>query len=454
MKAFRPYVVSLFVLCGLLPLNSLAQEAGAPWVEASMSVSPQRIYIHSQVTLTLTISSRNVRLSNNFNLNGLPPLTVMQLAAFKELPIQRVNSGGTSTEIRRFQCEGEALLPGPLNLAPQLRYGVLTRERGFFGNLWREAPQTLQVPPLNIHILPLPAQDRPDFFSGAIGQFQFDATVTPTDLEVEELIEFTMQIRGQGYVKDVILPEMAPGRHFKVYPRQIEATEGEGISITQTMIPQSTNATEVPGVKFCFFDPIKGQYITTQRGPFPLTYHSHRALDHAEPYRRPVSSTSTGATERTASASTGKHASPGSALEDRSQALHTTGVILSGLGGLFLLVAAVYGIRAIRNLRAAISAPARPGRISIILFSTSIVLIVASAVLYRMAAIEIPKSLVLRNVSSYLGPSSQGLVLFELPKNARVHLLETAGSWTQVGYGKSSGWIPSDALADITPPRD
>ena len=448
MRRSHPCARHVLILLGFMRLCCFGQEPAAPWVDASLSASSQRIYQHARVTLTLTISSRNVRLSNNFNLNGLPPLTAMQMSPFKEQPLQRVNKNGVITEIRRFQCEGEAMQPGPLQIAPQLRYGVLTRERGFFGSMWHESAQTLQVRSLKIDILPVPTVNRPGIFSGAVGQFMFDATVTPTEIEVEELIEVKMHIRGDGYVKDMVLPELTPGRHFKVYPRQVEATEGEGISITQTMIPQSTNATHIPGVAFCYFDPIKGQYVTTQKGPFPLSYHSK----HTEPvetrYRRHITNTSTGVSAKAESPTEGEPLTSGSIIERRSQSFRSAGAVLSGLGALCLLVAGVYGVRALRHRRAANSGTTRPGRISISLCVMSIGLISAGALLYRMASLEIPKSLISRHVSSYLGPSSQGLVLFELPESAHVDLLETAGAWTKIRYRNSSGWIPSDALAD------
>ncbi|MDE0838223.1 MAG: hypothetical protein OSB41_04145, partial [Kiritimatiellae bacterium] len=330
------------IVAVLLGMNGTAALAQTPpptaWVEAKMSLSHQKLYVHSRFTLTMTISSRHVRLSRNFNLSGLTQEDVFKLSAFSELPLQRHNKNGVVTEVRQFRCQGEALRPGSIKFSPQLRYGVLTRQRGFLGSMWSESARTAAVRPITVTIRALPVAGKPPNFSGAIGQFDFSIKVSPTDVQVEELVEVTLKLKGKGHLEDNFWPELKLGRSFKVYPPKASGGIETERGLTQTIIPQTTNATYIPSLSFAYFDPIKGRYIVDKEGPVSLTFHSAKMQTNATRYvsksgiRTPhkASPSPTGLTEGTRIAKGG--------VATTRNLLRNLGAVMSGIAALSLLI--------------------------------------------------------------------------------------------------------------------
>ncbi|MFT5240020.1 MAG: hypothetical protein ACI9OU_001207 [Candidatus Promineifilaceae bacterium] len=422
-----------------------------PWVEAKMSLSHQKLYVHSRFTLTMTISSRNVRLSRNFNLNGLPPEDVFKLSAFSELPLQRHNKNGVVTEVRQFRCQGEALRPGSMKVSPQLRYGVLTRQRGFRGSMWSESGRTVAVRPINVTIQALPAAGKPPNFSGAIGQFDFSMQVSPTDVQVEELVEVTLKLKGKGHLESDFWPELTLGRSFKVYPPKASGDIETELGLTQTIIPQTTNATHIPSLSFAYFDPVKGRYIVDKEGPFLLTFHSAKVRTNATRYvsnsgiRTPhkASPSPTGLTEG--------HSIANGGVATTRNLLRNLGAVMSGIAALSLLIAVLYVILGFRTRKNDMGLSRRHLRTARAMATAAIAVLLSGVFLYRHASTEVPHGTANQNVSAYLGPSTQGLLLFEIPASATVEIHENAGRWTRVDYRGDSAWVRSDALNAVDP---
>ena len=67
----------------------------------------------------------------------------------------------------------------------------------------------------------LPEDNRPDDFSGAIGQFDFQASVAPLQVKAGDPLTLKMDIKGSGNFKNLKMPVFkAPG--FKSYEPQIK----------------------------------------------------------------------------------------------------------------------------------------------------------------------------------------------------------------------------------------
>ena len=440
------------LLLGMTCTEALAQTPPpTPWVEAKMSLSTQKLYVHSRFTLTMTISSRHVRLSRNFNLNGLPPEDVFKLSAFSELPLQRHNKNGVVTEVRQFRCQGEALRPGSMKVSPQLRYGLLTRQRGFRGSMWSESGRTVAVRPINVTIQALPAAGKPPNFNGAIGQFDFSVQVSPTDVQVEELVEVTRKLKGTGHLEEDFWPDLKLGRSFKVYPPKASGDIKTELELTQTIIPQTTNATYIPSLSFAYFDPIKGRYIVDKESPVSLTFHSAKAQTNATRYvSKSGIRTPHKASPSPAGLAEGDRIAKGGVATTRNL-LRNLGAVMSGIAALSLLIAVLYvvlGIRARKDDKGLSRRHLRTGRGMAI---AAMVVLLSGVFLYRQASTEIPHGMANRNVSAYLGPSAHGLLLFEIPESATVEIHENAGRWARVDYRGDSAWVRSDALNTVDP---
>jgi hypothetical protein len=130
-------------------------------------------------------------------------------------------------------------------------------------------PMELQSEPVTINVLPLPEADKPIDFSGAVGQFDFNVSVSPTRIKVGDPITLRLTVIGKGNLAAIELPKIPLEAGFKLYDPQI--FEKDTIKKSeQVIIPQSDDKKEVPALHFSYFDPEFKQYRTISKGPFPI----------------------------------------------------------------------------------------------------------------------------------------------------------------------------------------
>jgi hypothetical protein len=135
---------------------------------------------------------------------------------------------------------------------------------------------TLATETLNIESLPLPEQNRPANFTGAVGQFDLAASAGPTTVTVGDPITVRVQISGRGALDAVTLPEQG-WQNFKTYPptTKLETTDQFGFQGTKTfeqiISPLNNDVYEIPALTFSYFDPNNGQYHTLTQPAVPLT---------------------------------------------------------------------------------------------------------------------------------------------------------------------------------------
>jgi hypothetical protein len=134
----------------------------------------------------------------------------------------------------------------------------------------RSAEQTLKI-------LPLPQADRPADFGGAVGQFEVEASATPTRVSVGDPITLRLKISGHGNFDRVSTDMLSGDAQWKTYspkshfePADSVGYQGEK-TFEQPIIPNDASASTIPGVSFSFFDPEKRQYATRTTAPLAVT---------------------------------------------------------------------------------------------------------------------------------------------------------------------------------------
>ena len=145
-----------------------------------------------------------------------------------------------------------------------------------FLNQGEQRQVTLASEPVNVESLPLPPQNQPANFSGAIGNFQMTATAGPTAVTVGDPVTVRVQISGRGALDAVTLPEQG-WQNFKTYPptTKLETTDQFGLQGTKTfeqiISPLNNDVHELPPLTFSFLNPDDGQYHTLTQPAMPLT---------------------------------------------------------------------------------------------------------------------------------------------------------------------------------------
>lgn len=174
---------------------------------------------------------------------------------------------------------------GPAECRLSLRIPTERRRTGdpfedFFDNPFRPRyelrPVKLTSDPLILEVQPLPKDNRPAEFAGAVGDFAFSVTASPTNVAVGEPIRLKVQVAGKGALESVNLPPLDDWRDFTTYPptTEIETTDPlgvEGAKIFQyDVVPQHVGVKTLPELSFAFFDPALKAYRTLTHPPTPI----------------------------------------------------------------------------------------------------------------------------------------------------------------------------------------
>jgi hypothetical protein len=128
-----------------------------------------------------------------------------------------------------------------------------------------------------IEVLPLPAENQPAYFTGAVGSYDMAVNVSPKEVKAGDPLTLNIQIAGKGPLDRVNLPAQKWGSDFASYPvkSNIETTDSLGMSglvtFEQVLIPQSSALGEIPEISFSFFDPVEREYRTLTHPPIPIT---------------------------------------------------------------------------------------------------------------------------------------------------------------------------------------
>lgn len=156
----------------------------------------------------------------------------------------------------------------------------------FFRQFFNQPVQkqiTLASQPVTVNSLPVPPQNQPANFTGAVGDFTMSSTAGPTTVTVGDPITVNVKISGHGDLSSLTLPEQSAWRDFKTYPptTKLETTDQFGFQGTKTfeqiVSPENANVKELPELSFSYFNPSDGKYHTLTEPSVPLTVHAAAA---------------------------------------------------------------------------------------------------------------------------------------------------------------------------------
>lgn len=138
-----------------------------------------------------------------------------------------------------------------------------------FFTRYERYPVELKSDEVNLTLLPLPQEGRPEDFSGAVGDYQFIYSAGPKKVKVGDPVTLKMEINGTGNFNSVIIPKLENTEGFRVYEPQIKTEPGKK-TFKQVLIPESDKVYQTPKAIFTYFDPEKKIYKTISQEPAPL----------------------------------------------------------------------------------------------------------------------------------------------------------------------------------------
>lgn len=186
---------------------------------------------------------------------------------------------GRSQQVLRFTTALMPLRSGELTVGPARMGMSVLRSRGrggfdaFFPDMFAvREPFEARGEPVHILVRPLPEEGKPIDFSGAVGQFDLAVEAAPLDVAAGDPITVRMRISGNGDLSTLDPPRLRLDDRFRVYdPTAVKDDSAPGARVfEQVVIPREAAISELPAVRFSYFDPAAGAYRTTSRGPFPI----------------------------------------------------------------------------------------------------------------------------------------------------------------------------------------
>ena len=224
------------------------------------------------------VQPRHSRLASAWDANGfwreeldvasrpVPQLQRIDGDLYQTIVLKRVAVFPTRTGMLRIdplQIETEAYAsrstPGP-NYSAQRRY----------------EPVTLSSDPLTLDVSPLPDRAPPSF-SGAVGQFSVNASVTTQTARVGGAVTYKVKVEGTGNIATLQAPSLDAPNAFDVYDPKIQTNLDRGGSkirgtktFTYILVPQSNGQFTLPAVELAYFDPDTRRYDEIRTSPIPV----------------------------------------------------------------------------------------------------------------------------------------------------------------------------------------
>ncbi|HNV86880.1 MAG TPA: BatD family protein [Candidatus Omnitrophota bacterium] len=258
-----------------------------------VTADKQEAYVNEQILLTYSIFTRYSTRAEQFekdpNLSGF---WVEELPIEKNYQPEKIVLGGLQylkADVRRL-----AVFPtttGVLEIDPGVYRATVRKENrsssifddffddSFFGGsiFARRETKLLGANPVKITVRPLPEQDKPEDFTGMVGQFQMEASIDKRSVKQNEPIRMTLFIEGQGNMEMVTRPNIPELPDFKVYDTDssnqfVKDRQGvRGRKVFEiTFIPTSAGDLEIPSMSFNYFDPRQSQYRILKTQPYQI----------------------------------------------------------------------------------------------------------------------------------------------------------------------------------------
>ena len=277
--------LKLTVLQAAAP-SAAAVNSGSEIAFMKLSLPRKNIYVGQMLTMQLQVCVRDdVQNFGGFQFTAQPAdgFTIGKMVQGQQ---QRAQIGNRVYTVIPLTFALTAMKSGALSIGPFTANATLVipsanEQSGdpFFRQFFNQGEQkqiSLVTETASVESLPLPEQNRPSDFSGAVGSFKMTASVGPTNVTVGDPVTLHVQISGRGALDAIQLPDQSTLQNFKIFPptAKTETTDQLGLEGKKTfeeiLTPQNPDVHEWPQFSFSFFNPDDGQYHTLTQPAVPL----------------------------------------------------------------------------------------------------------------------------------------------------------------------------------------
>ncbi len=288
-----------------LSINVLKGGANAPSSSSNQgSATSSEVAESEGLFITVIPSKRNVyqgeslllttKIYTNVPLESLSDIKHPEMAAFikqelnggqniqwsQEIVNNKAYNVGIYEEMLVFPQKSGQLKVEPTEIEFMVRQRTARRSRSlfddFFDSGYRLVKQRVKSKPFTINVKPLPG-NQPANFSGGVGEMTMNASVSKSNVSVNDGITLKVEISGSGNLKFVDEPNVSFSSDFDAFDAKVTnnikttATGLKGSKIFEYLIiPRYAGEFTIPQIEFTYFDVKAGKFMTRQQGPFTI----------------------------------------------------------------------------------------------------------------------------------------------------------------------------------------
>lgn len=121
---------------------------------------------------------------------------------------------------------------------------------------------------LKINVRPLPEQNKPSSFKGAVGKYNFKTEFDKSDITANESIALKINVEGTGNIKLIEVPKPVLPAGFEQYePKVSDKINRKGVIggtkiIEYLLVPRIPGVNKIPAMEFSYFDLNQRRYVT------------------------------------------------------------------------------------------------------------------------------------------------------------------------------------------------
>lgn len=295
-KTYKTEPITINVVKGS-PQENKSAAGGISQEELSKSVfilaeaSKTRAYVGEQITVTYKLYTK-VNIASP-QISKLPQYQGFWAEEIE--PRQTINfTIGTykGERYRVAEIKKVALFPtraGVLNVTPfELNVPVIIRRKRtgndifdeFFNDSFFGRTETIEYTArsntLKINVLPLPSENVPASFNGAVGNFTLKTEIDRKEAYTNESITLRYTISGTGNIKLLTVPEpLLPAGIEKYEPKVYEnINRGSVISgqkiAEYLIVPRTPGKKVIPSTEFSYFNPSTHKYVTIKSPEYEI----------------------------------------------------------------------------------------------------------------------------------------------------------------------------------------
>jgi hypothetical protein len=270
------------------PASRKDQEISGGDLYLQAQVDKKNVYQNEQIVITYVLYYRSVSV-RSYNLEKMPANPGFWTEDF-DIPSQPTVESEIINGVayNKAVLKKAALFPtqsGELSLEPMtVTLAVLQKKRtrsifdSFFGDPFgRTVQKTIASKPVKINVKPLPAQQKPSDFTGAVGKYTLAVKSDKKTPETNEAVAITLSLSGRGNIKLLKIPEIKLPPDMEVYDpkertrilRDKTDIQGEK-TVEYIVVPRLAGDYTLAPVTFSYFDPGEKKYKILKSDPIVL----------------------------------------------------------------------------------------------------------------------------------------------------------------------------------------